>query len=169
MHQFDPNLVDEYGNILLQGGITDVIVREKPDMGRPNHVIDPNEKFFVVVKWEVYGEQLPLYMDALNDPWYIAAFAESLGEGPELKIGEETVLMSAGTPCTTGPHCLRWEKVIEVDPNTLKEANPFTAPDAPSGIYKLAVSVFLDSSLGEKGFDLVGFYEGPVIQAESTV
>lgn len=172
MHQFDPSLVDNFGNILLHGDITAVTVRETPGIGRPNTVIDPGEKFFVQVEWEVYGAQLPLYLASLNDPWYVAAFAESLGAGPELKIGEKTVPKSDGMVCTVDPgepHCTKWETEIEVPPDTLEEANPFTAADAPSGIYKLAVSVFLDSSLGEPGFDLIGYYEGPVIQAESTV
>ena len=34
---------------------------------------------------------------------------------------------------------------------------------------KLAVSVFLNSRLGPPGYDLVGFYEGPVIQVENPI
>jgi hypothetical protein len=41
-------------------------------------------------------------------------------------------------------------------------------PSSPeSGIYKLSVAVFLNSTLPAPGFDLVGFRGGPLIQVES--
>ena len=47
---------------------------------------------------------------------------------------------------------------------TLQEGDPGSTT---SGIYKLVVSVFLDSNLGTPGYDIIGFHEGPIIQAEN--
>ena len=55
---------------------------------------------------------------------------------------------------------------LTVPPNALDEGNPGSQT---SGIYKLVVSVFLDSTLGSPGFDMTGFNEGPIIQVENPV
>ncbi|HVE97267.1 MAG TPA: hypothetical protein VNA67_09825 [Pseudonocardiaceae bacterium] len=55
---------------------------------------------------------------------------------------------------------------MTVAAGTLEEHEPGTDR---SGIYKLAVAVFLNSSLGTPGFDLTGFREGPMIQAENPI
>ena len=38
-----------------------------------------------------------------------------------------------------------------------------------SGVYKLVVTVFLDSVFGSPGYDIMGFAEGPVIKMENPV
>ena len=50
-------------------------------------------------------------------------------------------------------------------PNTIEEHTPGTDR---GGICKLAVAVFLNSTLlGLPAYDLIGYHEGPVIQAEN--
>ena len=53
---------------------------------------------------------------------------------------------------------------LEVPANTLVEGNPGSRH---SGVYKLVVTAFLNSTLGQPGFDISGFAEGPMIRVES--
>lgn len=72
--------------------------------------------------------------------------------------------------CTTNPtepNCRKWQAEVTVPAGTLEEGNPGGPDDSPSGLYRLAVSVFLNSSLGEPGFDLCGFQNSSVVQAEN--
>ena len=52
---------------------------------------------------------------------------------------------------------------LEVPANTLVEGNPGSRN---AGIYKLVVTAFLNSTLGQPGFDISGFAEGPMIRVE---
>ncbi len=49
-------------------------------------------------------------------------------------------------------------------PSTLAEENP--GDPTVSGVYKIVVTVFLNSVLGSLGLDMIGFAEGPVIKVE---
>lgn len=73
-------------------------------------------------------------------------------------------------PCTVNQakaNCTKYEATIVVPKDKLDEHDPGTDI---GGIYKLAVAVFLNSTLaGTPGFDLVGYREGPIIQAENPV
>ncbi len=52
-------------------------------------------------------------------------------------------------------------------PNSLDEENP--GNPLVSGVYKLVVTVFLNSVFGSPGYDIMGFAEGPVIKVENPV
>ena len=86
-------------------------------------------------------------------------FAESLGGGPEL-------LLASDNTVAADPAVSDYAVELTVPPNALDEGNPGSQI---SGIYKLVVSVFLDSRLGAPGFDMTGFNEGPIIQVENPV
>ena len=64
------------------------------------------------------------------------------------------------------PNVLSYSVTINVPPNKLAEGNPGSEI---SGIYKLVAAVFLNSDLGDPGFDMTGFNEGPIIQIENPV
>jgi hypothetical protein len=154
MKQFDPNYAG-----LIEGDVTRVAVIDPvvpPELG--NHVIDPTKPFDVKVEWNVSGLFAPLWLQALGGRWDVSVYCESLGAGRETRLGTATVAANAGT--------LNYSATVNVPANTLEEHTPGTNF---GGIYKLAVAVFLNSNIpGLRGFDLVGFAEGPIIQAEDT-
>ncbi len=170
MHQFDPSIPN-----YLEGDITSVALTAPagfPPPAMPNNVVDPNQPFTITIEWEVYGVLTPLWLAALSNNWRIEVFAESLGGGQELRIGSAQLPKTASVACTANPaavNCQKWTVDVTVPAGTLQEGNPGGPATSPSGIYKLAMSVFLNSTLGTPGFDLVGYYEGPVIQVESPV
>jgi hypothetical protein len=57
-----------------------------------------------------------------------------------------------------------YSTTLTVQPNTLDEENP--GNPLVSGVYKLVVTVFLNSVFGSPGYDIMGFAEGPVIKVE---
>ncbi len=128
----------------------------------PNLVIDPTRNFDIELEWKIEGFDVPLYLAALGGNWDVEVFAESLGPGPELRIAQTTV--AAGPPGGT-LHTYA-TTVTVVAPSGLLEGNP---GPGPSGVYKLVVTVFLNSNLGAPGFDICGFAEGPVFKVENPI
>jgi len=158
MQQFDPNIPN-----LIEGNITTVIVLDPADEFPPfevgNHVLNPSEPFKVKVAWKITGLLRPLWLSALGGNWNVQLFAESFGGGPETLLASDNSV--AALPPTED-----YSVTLNVPPNTLDEGNPGSNV---SGIYKLVVSVFLDSTLGPPGFDMTGFSEGPIIQVENPI
>ncbi len=156
MQQFDPNIPG-----LIEGQITTFVVIDPARGLAPfevgNHVLNADDSFDVTVKWEVTGLLRPLWLAALGGSWNVQVFAESIGGGPELLIGRDDSV--AADPLQS-----QYEVTFTVPPSTLQEGNP---GDNVSGIYKLVVSVFLNSDLGAPGFDMTAFNEGPIIQVEN--
>jgi hypothetical protein len=167
MDQFDPNIPN-----YMQGGVISLAITAPaafPAPALPNHVVDPTNDFVVTVTWEIYGALVPLWLAALNDRWRIELFAESIGGGPEKRIGQASKNKADVVPCVdhaAEPNCTRYEVDITVPAGTLPEGNPGGPVDDISGLYKLAGTVFLNSSLGTPGFDLIGYHDGPLIQVE---
>ncbi|MGH3825502.1 MAG: hypothetical protein ACRDRA_22090 [Pseudonocardiaceae bacterium] len=160
MDQFDPNLPN-----LMQGEITSVIVRDSGFV--PNLVVDPTQNFFVDVEWEIFGGQVALYLNGADQFWDVSVYGESIGSSPEILLGSVTKDKADTVACTVnGPICSKYEARVTVVGSNLEEHIPGTAQ---SGIYKLAVAVFLNSNLGPAGFDLIGFKEGPMIQVENPI
>lgn len=167
MNQFDPNIPG-----LMQGDVVSVALTEPQPFpyGVGNHIIDPTKPFKIAVEWELFGALVPLWLAALKGEWDVSVYAESLGEGPEIRLATAKVLTTATLPCTVNtntPTCTKFAAVLTVPANVgLVEHTPDTDQ---SGIYKLVVSVFLNSDLGLPGFDLIGFQEGPIIQVERPI
>jgi hypothetical protein len=155
MQQFDPNIPG-----LIEGNITTVIVidpaGEFPPFSVGNHVLNRNDSFKIKVAWKITGLLRPLWLSALGGRWNVQVYAESLGGGPE-------VLLASDNSVAADPQVSDYALEITVPPNALAEGNPGSQT---SGIYKLVVSVFLNSDLGAPGFDMTGFNEGPIIQVE---
>jgi hypothetical protein len=133
-----------------------------------NHVVDPTKSFELSVEWEIFGQLVPLWLSALAGNWDVSVYAESLGGGNEVRLGTVSVPTTAVQPCTVNAakaNCTKFSATITVPPNRLQEHTPGTNV---GGIYKLVAAVFLNSNLaGTPGFDLVGYSEGPIIQAEN--
>ena len=129
--QFDPNLPG-----LIEGNITSVIVLDPENV--PNHVLDPTKPFDVEVTWSFSGSIFPVWLTALGGNFVVSVYAESVGDGPELLVASNSSV--AALP----PHA-SYSATMTVPANTLQEGNPASNV---SGIYKLVVSVFLDSTIG---------------------
>jgi hypothetical protein len=158
MQQFDPNIPG-----LIGGDVTTVLVVDPAGTFPPfevgNHVLNRNEAFQVNVAWEINGLLRPLWLAALGGNWNVQLFAESLGGGPE-------ILLARNDTVAADPNVANYAVTLDIPANALEEGNPGSNV---SGIYKLVVSVFLNSNLGRPGFDMTGFNEGPIIQVEDPV
>jgi len=167
MDQFDPNIQG-----LIEGNVTSVVVTDPQPFifGTGNKVIDPTKSFDLTIEWELFGQLVPLWLAALAPNWDVSVYAESLGGGNEVRLGTAIVSKGATLPCTVNQaraNCTKYTATVTVPPNTLQEHVPGTDQ---GGLYKLAVAVFLNSTLvGVPGYDLIGFSEGPIIQAENPV
>jgi hypothetical protein len=102
----------------------------------------------------------PVWLAALDQNWEVNAYAESLGAGPEVRLGTQSQDKNTFTACA-GVNCREYTVTVTVPANTLQEDSGDV-----SGIYKLAVSVFLNSNLGSPGFDATGFRESPILKME---
>ena len=155
MQQFDPNIPG-----LIEGNITTVVVIDPTNTFPPfevgNHVLNRNDSFQINVEWTITGLLGPLWLSALGGNWNVQVFAESLGGGPE-------ILLARDDSVAADPNTSNYAVQLTVPPTALAEGDPGSNV---SGIYKLVVSVFLNSSLGNPGFDMTGFNEGPIIQVE---
>jgi hypothetical protein len=156
--QFDPNIPG-----LIEGDITSVAVIDPPSLPFQvgNLVLDPKQAFTLEIKWKVFGAITPVWLAALDQLWDVNVYAESLGDGPEVRIGNESRDKNTFAACA-GVNCREYTVTVTVPPNTLPEDDGANV----SGIYKLVVSVFLNSNLGLPGFDITGFREGPIIKIE---
>jgi hypothetical protein len=164
MDQFDPNFPP-----YIEGAISGVKITEPtPAIGIPNRVVDPTKDFTVTVDWNVFGLLTPLWIAALDEPWVVSVYAESMAGGPEALIGTAQVSKATFTPDPDPTHQngRLYTTDVVVPATTLTEGDPGSQV---SGIYKLVTSVFLDSTLGAPGFDMIGFSEGPFVQVENPI
>lgn len=159
MDQFDPNIPG-----LIGGAITRVAVNETPPFGLANRVVNRQEPFTIGVEWNVSGPLTTLWIAALGGSWLVRVYTESRGGGPEILLGTTSVPVGS----FSGPQNDRtYQATINVPAFALPE-DDFPAGDV-SGQYKLAVSAFLNSTLGPAGYDMLGFMDGPLIQVENPV
>jgi hypothetical protein len=158
MQQFDPNIPG-----LIEGDVTTVVVIDPAGTFPPfevgNHVLNRNDPFKVNVAWEITGLLRPLWLAALGGNWNVQLFAESIGGGPE-------ILLASDNTVAADPTIGNYSVTLDIAANSLDEGDPGSNT---SGIYKLVVSVFLNSDLGVPGFDMTGFNEGPIVQVEDPV
>jgi hypothetical protein len=109
LSQFDPEIAN-----LFRGEITAVEVNDPAILGHvPNLVLNPNRPFEVRVDWTLTGSEVPVYLKALEDSdWIVTVYAESMGPGPEVKLGEGTepngfTVSTSPTPAFSWSHTLR--------------------------------------------------------------
>jgi hypothetical protein len=159
---FDPTIPG-----YLEGEVSNVLVTAPAGFPPPalrRLVVDPSEPFDITVEWEIFGALVPLWVAALDPNWEVKVFAESIGPGPEIPLGTASVPKTAFLPCTAAkPNCRRYQATVTVPPTSGLTEDVGN----DSGTYKLVVTVFLNSGLGEPGFDLTGFREGPIIRVEN--
>lgn len=163
---FDPNVPS--GFLTITGQFTSaVVVTEVPALGVGNLVLDPSHTFDIKVDWQIDGNIAELWLSALavaSPNWIVTAYAESIGPGPEMILLAQDVpvlpLPSASAP-------FNYSTTLTVPANTLPEENP--GDPLVSGVYKLVVTVFLDSTFGSPGYDVMGFAEGPVVKMENPI
>ncbi len=157
VNQFDPNIPSN-----LEGEFTLVEVLSPPNfsVGQGNRVIDASKPFDIHVKWKLEGAMVGLWL-AANSQWTVSAYAESIGAGPERKIGQSTV--PAQSPSNTF-ELAEYETTITVAPGQLPENNP-GGTNSTSGVYKLALVAFLNVPVSGP-YDVAGFYEIPLVLSE---
>ncbi|WP_035856618.1 hypothetical protein [Cryptosporangium arvum] len=169
--QFDPNVGPRNPGdpSSIEGAITALAVIDPQPFngGTGNHVVDPAKPFTLRVAWEVFGQLAPLFLDRGAPTWLVRVYAESIGPGDEIELGRDTTVARRGTaaanPDPVRPNRELFTVDLVVPANLLKEDSA-----GNSGIYKLIATVFLNSrSVGSPGYDLTGFFEGPIIQVES--
>jgi hypothetical protein len=176
--KFDPYLMVPPGNPAgtpwMRGEFTDITLNDPANEFAPlslsNLVVDRTKPFRLDVKWYVEGQLAHLWLNALGGSWNLEAYAESIGPGPEIRIAADSVSVASASISGTKHE---YSANLTVPAFTLPEGNPGGNPATdPSGKYKLAVSCFLNSSLGignptVPGYDITGFVEGPIIRVEN--
>jgi hypothetical protein len=149
---------------LFIGDFTNVKVVDPaapPPLMVGNRVIDPSKPFTIEVEWKLSGFFVPLWLAALGGNWVVEAYAESIGPGQEKRIAVANVPVGPTVQPKT------YAVTLNVPAGTLEEHSE--GPAGPSGVYRLTVSAFLNSSLGVPGYDIAGFTEGPIIKCENPV
>ncbi|GAA0269736.1 hypothetical protein [Cryptosporangium japonicum] len=153
----------------IEGAITSLVVIDPQPFngGSGNHVVDPAKPFKLRVEWEVAGQLAPLFLDRGAPTWLVRTYAESIGPGQEIELARDTTVArrgaAAANPDPLRPNRELFAVELTVPANALSEDGPNS-----SGLYKLVATVFLDSqSVGSPGYDLTGYFEGPIIQVES--
>jgi hypothetical protein len=161
--RFDPNIPPTGpSDPAIEGEFTGVVITEQPALGRSNLVVNRAKPFDIDVNWHVFGNLVPLWLTALsvNTPnWVVTAYAESQGPGDEVTLG--SVDVPVGGPFTLDQ---AYSAKLTVPAFTLPEEDPGNR--SQSGVYKIVVTAFLDSSLGPVGYDMIGYAEGPIIKVE---
>ncbi|MBU2664946.1 hypothetical protein KOI35_15695 [Actinoplanes bogorensis] len=113
--------------------------------GTPTHVLEAGAPFRVETSWEIPASAALL----LGGVWTVSVYAESIGGGPELRTGTDTVPLNGGT---------NYSANVVVPPSTLN-GNP--SPPA-SGVYKL-VTVLTHRNFGRNS-DVAAIAEGPMVR-----
>jgi hypothetical protein len=164
--RFDPNIPPAGPtDPSIEGEFTGIVaITERQRLGKGNLVVNADEPFDIDVSWHVFGNLVPLWLTALSvasPDWVVTAYAESQGPGDEVTLGSVNVPVR-------GPNFSQDEAYsakLTVAAGTLREENP--GDPTQSGTYKIVVTAFLDSNLGQVGYDMMGYAEGPIIKVES--
>ena len=156
--RFDPNLPG-----LIVGDCA-LAITERPAVGLANLVVNGAKPFDIRISWDLAGPLVPLWLTALSvktDHWVVTAYVESQGPGPELTLAHKDVPI--GGEFTDPMH---YQTTITVPAGTLPEENP--GDPSVSGLYKIIVTVFLDSAITTANCgDMMGYAEGPIIKVEN--
>jgi hypothetical protein len=134
-------------NIQFPSGSGTLDVTVKDNNGAPSNVLEAAADFTIEAKWSINK----YFARALCGKWELAAYVESMGQGPEQQIGKtEVVQLNGGT---------NYSAVITVPAGSL--------PDDPapprSGVYKL-VTVLTHRGPSGKITDVAAFAEGPMLR-----
>lgn len=161
-NSFDPNIPGVLPtDPSIEGDVT-VQIKEKPSLGTANLVIDGDHPFDIEVAWNVKGTLVPLWLSALkNQKWVVTAYATPRGKGDGMYLDSTDVAVGAGP----FKQLEAYAATLTIPAHKLPEENPGNKDQ--SGVYQITVTVFLNSDLGEVGYDMMGYADGPVIKVES--
>jgi len=134
----------QFPNTLFGPGTFDIVVND--NNGVPASVLDAGKKFTVDAKWHID----PLAALLLGGQWEVAAYVESVGQGPEKQIGKTETVALTGIQ--------DYKATVTVQPDELPN-NP--APPI-SGVYKLIV--VLTHRNNNKVSDVAAVAEGPFLR-----
>jgi hypothetical protein len=126
-------------------GSLDVLVRD--NNGAPSSVLEANADFRIDAEWSIDANSAT----ALSGRWELAAYVESIGQGPERQVGQtELVPLNGGT---------NYSATITVPAGTLPDD-----PQPPrSGVYKLVTVLLLRGPFNQIT-DVAAFVEGPMVR-----
>jgi hypothetical protein len=134
----------QFPNVLLAPPSTfDAVLND--NNGTPSSVLDAGTDITVQADWTI--SQLAALL--LGGEWEVAAYAESIGPGPEAKLGAVTVPLNGGTS---------YSATITVPKDTLP--NPPAAGE--SGAYKIVV-LLTHRNFGQVS-DVSAIVEFPVVR-----
>lgn len=144
---FDPYI--QVGGIdWFKGEFTKISLRQDELPGYlGNKVIDPAKDFFIDLEWTLTGTEVALRMYDVAD-WNINVYCESIGPGPEMNLGRQT--LPKGSPLPGVVYTCNFKVPAGTVPEHDGSGN--------SGIYKLVVAVFANAMVPGP-FDIVGFGE----------
>jgi hypothetical protein len=163
--RFDPNIPPTGPtDPAIEGEFLGIVgITERPNLGTSNLIVNRRKPFDITVTWHVFGNLVPLWLTALSvrtPEWVVTAFAESQGPGDEVSLGE--VRVPIGGPLFSLDE--QYAAKLTVPAFRLPEGDPGNTTQA--GVYKIVVTAFLNSDLGEVGYDMMGYHEGPIIKVE---
>jgi hypothetical protein len=133
----------QFPNTLLGPGTFSALVQD--NNGAPTEVLEAGAPFKVRTEWKV-GLLAGLL---LGGTWEVSVYVESIGQGPEERIGRTTVPLNGGQTYTA---------VVDVPANTL----PNDPPPPASGVYKI-VTVLTHRNFG-KTSNIAAIVEGPIVR-----
>jgi hypothetical protein len=134
----------QFPNVLLAPPSTFTAVLNDNN-GNPSTVLDAGTDITIDANWEI--SQLAALL--LGGEWEVAAYAESIGPGPEAKLGAVTVPLNGGTT---------YSATVTVPATTLP--NPPAA--GQSGAYKVVV-LLTHRNFGQVS-DVSAIVEFPVVR-----
>ena len=160
MDQFDPNIPG-----LIEGDVTSVAVLESAPFTVRNHVLDTTSRSTWPSNGRCRGDRAAVACCPHDE--FMSRCMPTIGAGPEISSAPRTRTRTL-RQLWRGVNCQQYSVTVPVPPPSglVEDAGD------QSGIYKLVVSVFLNSSLPSTppfGFDITAFSEGPFIRVENPV
>jgi hypothetical protein len=134
----------QFPNQLFAPGQFNIVVND--NNGTPSSVLEAAKDFTIDASWSID----PAAALLLGGQWEVAAYVESVGQGPEQQVGPTEIVPLNGTPS--------YSRTITVPAGTLPD-NP--APPL-SGVYKLIV-VLIHRNFAAVS-DVAAVAEGPFLR-----
>jgi hypothetical protein len=133
----------QFPNALLGPG--NFFAEVQDNNGSPTEVLEAGRPIRVQTHWRIS----PLAALLLGGQWTVTVYVESIGPGPEQRVGSETRAVNGGQ---------NYDALVTVPPNTL----PNDPPQTTSGVYKV-VTVLTHRNFGRPS-NVAAVVEGPVIR-----
>jgi hypothetical protein len=114
----------------------------------PSHILDINDPWEIHVNWELHGPALGM----VNGTWYVSAYMEAIGEGPEFSLPDPV------------PNAIPLNPAGGNYSTTFSIPAGLVQPVAPKSdiSYKLVVTVVYKNAANKWG-PIAGFVEIPML------